>query len=73
MNIVGNRNLRKLLEHNVNIYPKKIYLLYEDPEGNRVKYTYEQFNLVVNRVANGLLKLGVKNRDKINIHLTNRP
>ncbi len=48
-------------------------MLYEDPEGNRVNYTYEQFNLVVNRVANGLLKLGVKNRDKINIHLTNRP
>ena len=73
MNIVGNRNLRKALEQKVSVHPDKTFLIYEDEEERAHSYTYQQFDGMVNRTANGLLRLGIRKGDKVNLHLTNCP
>jgi crotonobetaine/carnitine-CoA ligase len=73
INIVGNRDLRKALEQKVRAHPQKTFLIFEDGEERISTYTYKQFDRMVNRTANGLLKLGVKKGDKVNLHLTNCP
>ncbi|MBW1838484.1 MAG: AMP-binding protein [Deltaproteobacteria bacterium] len=73
MNIVGNRNLRKLLEVMTKTYPEKTFLIFEDNDGNIEEFTYKQVDECVNKVANGLLDLGIKKGDKVNIHLSNCP
>jgi crotonobetaine/carnitine-CoA ligase len=70
LNIVGRRNLRLALESKVQLHPQKPFLFFENEEGQVDNYTYEQFDRMVNRTANGLLELGVKKKDKVNLHLT---
>lgn len=73
MDIVGNRNLRKLLEVKASAYPEKTFLIFEDNDGNIEEFTYKQVDGDVNRLANGLLHLGIKKGDKVNVHLSNCP
>jgi crotonobetaine/carnitine-CoA ligase len=73
MNIAGKRNLRKLLGHHARTQPDKTFLVYEDGEERAHAYTYRQFDSMVNRTANGLLRLGVSKGDRVHIHLTNCP
>ncbi len=75
LNIVGRRNLRVALEEKVQRHPRKTLLFFEDwdDEQRTRTYTYDQFDRMVNRTANGLLQLGVKRDDKVNLHLTNCP
>ena len=73
MTIVGNRDLRKMLEQKALAHPDRIFVVYEDHEERVQSYTYAQFDRTVNQTANGLLQLGVKRRDKVNLHLTNCP
>ena len=70
--IASNRTIRDSLEHKVLLTPDKTFLIFED-DGKTSIFTYQQFNDQVNKVANGLLALGVKKGDKINLHLTNCP
>ena len=72
-NIVGRRNLRVVLEQKAEAHPDKVFLIFEDHQGDTSSYTYSQFDQMVNRTANGLLQLGVKKGDKVNLHLTNCP
>ena len=72
-NIVGQRNLRKLIEQKAEAHPDKVFLVFEDDQGESSSYTYAQLDRKVNRTANGLLELGVKKGDKVNLHLTNCP
>jgi len=73
MNIVGNRNLRKLLEVRAQAYPEKTFLIFEDNDENIEEFTYSEVDEHVNKLANELLDLGIKKGDKVNIHLSNCP
>ena len=73
MNVVGRRNLRTALEDKVQAHPDKTFLIFEDPEERPHVYTYGQFDQIVNRTANGLLRLDVARGDRVNLHLTNCP
>ena len=42
------------------MHPHRTFLLYEDEE-----WTYEEFDLFVNRIARTLKKLGLKAHDKV--------
>lgn len=70
--IIGrNKNLRKLLEFQAETYPNKIFLIFIDRNDNVEAVTYKEFNEKVNRLANGLLSLGVKKGDFVTCNLPN--
>ncbi|OGL47749.1 MAG: hypothetical protein A2W05_03990 [Candidatus Schekmanbacteria bacterium RBG_16_38_10] len=70
--IIGrNKNLRKLLEFQAENYPNKIFLIFIDRNDNVEAVTYKEFNEKVNRLANGLLSLGVKKGDFVTCNLPN--
>lgn len=71
--IVANRDLRKLLEEKTLSSPDKIFLIYEDIQGNVETFTYREFNDNVNRISNQLLRFGLNKADKVNLHLRNCP
>ena len=72
-NIIANRDLRKLLEEKVSASPGKTFLIFEDVDGRVETFTYQEFGNNVNRVANWLLRLGIRKADKVNLHLRNCP
>ena len=53
--------------------PDKTFLVFEDQQEQVCSYTYSQFDQMVNRTANGLLELGVRRGDKVNLHMANCP
>lgn len=59
---------REALEKRAKEDPEKIFLCFEDQEINN-----RDVDSTVNRVANGLLRLGVKKGDKVCLFLPNRP
>ena len=73
MTVVGRRNLRSVLEHQVQTQPDTEFLIFEDLNGQTSTLTYGEFDGTVNRTANALLQLGVRKGDKVNLHLWNRP
>ncbi len=73
MNIVGNRTIRRALEHKACVYPDKTFLVFEDRDGSVRQWTYSELDRVVNRVANALVRAGVRPGDKLNLHLYNVP
>jgi len=73
MDIIGTRNVRKVLEYKVSQYGSKEFIVFEDSKGYVVSFTYREFNEMVNRYANILLRKGIKKGDKITIHLMNSP
>lgn len=60
--------LGRLLEEKAQKNKGKVFLLFEEE-----KVTFDRFNEMANRVANGLLNLGIKKGDKIAIMLPNCP
>jgi len=70
---VGNRNLRTLIEERAQVMPEANLLTFEDVGGKVETFTYRQFDDNVNRVANGLLAMGIRKADKVNLHLRNCP
>ncbi len=61
-----NLNVSYLLLRNVQEHPDKLAIIFEDR-----RYTYKAFNERVNRLANGLLKRGVRQGDKVAYLLNN--
>jgi acyl-CoA synthetase (AMP-forming)/AMP-acid ligase II len=61
-------NLRQFLEKQVRKYSHKIFLYFEEE-----KITYQDFNMVVNRIGNGFRKIGIKKGDRVAIMLPNSP
>ncbi len=53
--------------------PDKTFLIWEPREGESKQWTYSQFWLAMNQVANGLIANGVKKGDKVLIHAENCP
>ena len=72
-NIVGKRNLRSALEQKARAHADRTFLIFEGADESVRRYTYGQFDRLVNRLANGLLQRGVRKGDKVNVHLTNCP
>lgn len=63
-------NLRELLETRAAAMPQKTWLI---SATNDRRWTYDEFNAVVNRAANLLLSLGVGKSDKVSLLMTNSP
>lgn len=68
MIITGRRSVGGLLEHRNESTPDSIFLIWEDRS-----ITYRTLNDQVNRLADGLLELGVGQGDRVMIHLSNCP
>ncbi|RLA88126.1 MAG: hypothetical protein DRG20_06580 [Deltaproteobacteria bacterium] len=60
------KTIRDLIEYNANRSPDKIFLFFKEE-----KLSYKDFNIKINKIANGLLKLNVKKNDKICLLLPN--
>lgn len=73
MNIVGTRNLRRVLEQKAEALSDKSFLIFDDGVATVRRFTYGEFDSAVNRTANGLLRLGVSKGDKVNFHLAHSP
>ena len=71
MDAVGCRTLQEILEYRAAAHPDRPFLLYDDIDGDVVRYSYARFDLSVNRTANMLRSLGIGDGDKINLHLSN--
>ena len=61
-------NMREFVEGKVGKNPGKTFLCFQEQE-----ITYGDFNANTNRVANGLVHLGVKKGDKVGLMLSNCP
>ncbi|MHB1043128.1 MAG: AMP-binding protein [Eubacteriales bacterium] len=70
---VGYKNLGHLLDFQANKDPNKTFLIFEDNQENVQFFTWQEFNLKINRLANSLLELGIGKGDRVNVHLTNCP
>jgi crotonobetaine/carnitine-CoA ligase len=73
VDLVGERNLRDLLEERAALYGDRDYLIAEDKAGAIERFSYRAFDERVNQVANGLLADGIRAGDKVVIHLPNIP
>ena len=73
INIIGNRNLRVLLEQKATTHADKTFLVFEDADRETHSFSFSEVNRLVNQTANGLLDLGLRKGDKLNLHLTNCP
>ncbi len=61
-------NITHHIERASKLFPGKTALIFEDRS-----FTYQQLNLMVNRMANGLKELGVKKGDRVALFLPNIP
>jgi len=61
-------NVKYLINRAVKEYPDRTAVIY-----NGVRRTFREFDKRVNALANGLLELGVRKRDRVGMLLTNRP
>ena len=73
MDIIGTRNVRNVLEYKVSQSGNKEFIVFEDSKGYAVSFTYREFDEMVNRHANILLRKGIKKGDKVTIYLMNSP
>ena len=71
MDAVGCRTLQEILEYRARTDPEKLFLLYDEIDGEVISFTYAQFDHSVNRTAHMLQSLGIGSGDKINLHLSN--
>ncbi|MFS0553839.1 class I adenylate-forming enzyme family protein [Brevibacillus sp. 179-C9.3 HS] len=59
-------NIGSSLSRNASIIPERVAIIFQDKT-----YTYEQLNRIVNRLAHGLLSLGVHKGDKVCLMMKN--
>ena len=71
MDIVGNRTLGGLLEERAEYFGDKEFIVFENREGEIVRFTFGEFNRQVNIMANGLVGHDVSPGDVIVVHLPN--
>ncbi|NPU84346.1 MAG: long-chain fatty acid--CoA ligase [Syntrophaceae bacterium] len=61
-------NLASYLEHSVHAHPGKAALIFEEE-----RWTFREFDAEANRIANGLVDLGVEKGDRVSLFLPNCP
>lgn len=62
------QRIGEMLDVTAATYPKREAIVFEES-----KITYEEFNRKVNRLANGLKKIGIGRNDLVLVHLVNGP
>ena len=62
-----------LIKHWADKTPDKVFLIWEPKSGETKQWSYQEFWVAINRVANGLIAKGVKKGDKLLIHAENCP
>jgi len=73
MDIIGTKNLRDVLELKCREFAAKEAIVFEDRDGNVIRYTYKELDELVNKYANIILSKGIKKGDKVTVHLVNSP
>src|SRR5262249_2931723 len=73
MLIAGARTLGSALEDKARRSPDRTFLIFEDAIGSTARWTWREFDTLVNRVAHLLLVRGLRPGDKFNLHLGNCP
>ncbi|MGR6520342.1 AMP-binding protein (plasmid) [Rhodococcus erythropolis] len=73
MDIVGNRTLRDLLDERANRYQDKTFIVFENKDGVVTEATYGEFQNRVDRAAAAFADLGIKQGDKVAVHIYNCP
>ena len=71
--IVGRRTVASTLRHRALADADRVFMVFEDDGGEVGSWTYAEFDRAANRAAHGLLALGVRRGERINLHMTNRP
>lgn len=61
-------NVASYLENSMHAHPDKVALIFDD-----IQWTYRELNDEVNRIANGLVEMGVEKGDRITLFLGNCP
>jgi crotonobetaine/carnitine-CoA ligase len=73
MDVIGTKTIRDVIELKTSLFGDKECIVFEDREGNVIRYTYTQFNEMINKYANILLSKGIKKGDAVTVHLLNSP
>lgn len=73
MDIIGTKNVRDVIELKAKQFADKECIVFEDRQGYVIRYTYAQFDEMVNKYANILLKKGICKGDKVMVHMLNSP
>ena len=73
MLIAGTRTLGSSLEDKARRFPDRTFLIFEDAAGSTARWTWREFDALVNRAAHLLLARGLRPGDKFNLHLGNCP
>ncbi len=73
MDLIGTKNVRDVIELKAQQFADKECIVFEDRDGNVIRYTYAELNEMVNRYATILLDKGIKKGDKVTVHLLNSP
>lgn len=73
MNMLRRVTVGDILRRNSIRYKKKKALICPLPTGSMIEYTWDEFNSLINRLANGLTALGIGKGDKVGIFSLNTP
>src|SRR5262245_54155444 len=71
--ITGTRTLGRALEDKARRFPDRTFLIFEDATGSTSRWTWREFDDLVNQTAHLLLARGLRHGDKFNLHLGNCP
>jgi fatty-acyl-CoA synthase len=71
MNMLRRLAVGDILRRNALRFPDKRALIFSSPAGEIIEYTWKEFNSAINRVANGLLALGIGKGDKVGVFSMN--
>ena len=71
--IVGNENIRSLWDGLARCKGDREFLVFEDCDGAVTRFTYAQFDALINRTANYFLELGVEKGENVAVQLYNSP
>ncbi len=73
MDIVGDKNIRRVWDELSRTYADKTALVFESLAGETREFSYAELNAEINRAANLFLKLHVAKGDRVVIQLYNSP
>lgn len=65
--------MKDLWNEKVLLRPDHPFLVFEDKRGKVQRYSYREFDRLINKAANGLRSAGVGYQDKVALHLNNSP
>ncbi len=73
MDMIGTKTVRDVIELKAGQFSDKECIVFEDRDGNVIRYTYAQLNENVDKYAAIFLSKGIQKGDKVTVHLLNAP